>query len=54
MDNKKLELYDLFLSYTYSDVMILFRNAKSKEEKDFYAKISDMILQKEQKRIMGE
>lgn len=54
MDNKKLELYDLFLSYNYSDIMILFKNAKTKEEKDFYAKISDMILQREQKRVMGE
>ncbi|MGL4655576.1 MAG: hypothetical protein ACRCWM_06820 [Sarcina sp.] len=54
MDNKKLELYDLFLSCTYNDAMALFRSAKTKEEKDFYAMISDMILQREQKRVMGE
>ena len=47
MDNKKLELCEIFLSYTYKEVMELFRKAKNKEEKDFYANISNIILQRE-------
>ncbi|WP_297520253.1 hypothetical protein [uncultured Clostridium sp.] len=54
MLDKRVELYDLFLSYTYKDVMELLRKANSKEEKDFYAKVSDIILQREQERVMGE
>lgn len=54
MDNKKLELYDIFLSYVYKDVMELFRKAKNKEEKDFYANISNIILQREQEKIIGK
>lgn len=54
MSDKKVELYDLFLTYSYQDVIKLFKGASSKAERDFYAKISDMILQKEQERIMGE
>ena len=54
MSNKKLELYDIFLSYTYKDVMEFFRKANNKEEKDFYANISNIILQKEQEKVIGE
>ena len=54
MSNKKLELYDIFLSYTYKEVMELLRKANNKEEKDFYANISNIILQKEQEKVIGE
>ncbi|MGL4989656.1 MAG: hypothetical protein ACRC57_00605 [Sarcina sp.] len=54
MTDKKLELYDMFLSYTYKDIMQLLRKANNKEEKDFYANISNMILQKEQEKVIGE
>ncbi|MGL4741373.1 MAG: hypothetical protein ACRC41_11300 [Sarcina sp.] len=54
MTDKKLELYDIFLSYTYKDIMQLLRKAKNKEEKDFYANISNIILQKEQEKVIGE
>lgn len=54
MSDKKLELYDMFLHYTYKDIMDLFRKANNKEEKDFYASISNIILQREQKRVIGE
>ena len=54
MDNKKLELYDIFFSYTYIDILDLFRKAKNKEEKDFYANILNIILQREQEKVIGK
>lgn len=54
MSDKKLELYDIFLSYTYKDVMELFRKADNQEEKDFYVSISNIILQREQEKVIGE
>ena len=53
MENKEKNLYDIFLSYSYSDVMKLFQSAKTKEEKDFYANLSNMILQREQMKVIG-
>ena len=48
------ELYDIFLSYDYTHMMDLFRKAKTQEEKDFYANLSNMILQREQNKVIGE
>jgi len=36
------------------DLKELFKNAKTKEEQDFYITLSNLVLQKEQKRIIGE
>lgn len=49
---KDKNLYDIFLNYKYKDVMKLFDNAKTQEEKDFYANLSDMILQREQEKVI--
>lgn len=38
------KLYEIFLSYDYIHMMKLFRKAKTQEEKDFYANLSNMIL----------
>lgn len=54
MENKKKSLYDIFLSYSYNDMMKLFENAATKEEKDFYANLSNMILQREQMKVIGK
>ena len=54
MDNNKNNLYDIFLGYSYSDVMKLFRNAKTKEEQDFYINLSNIILQREQAKVIGK
>nr|WP_165415380.1 MULTISPECIES: hypothetical protein [unclassified Clostridium]MBZ9691834.1 hypothetical protein [Clostridium sp. M14] len=56
MNNIKTEetLYDQFLKYSYKDLNELFRNAKTKEEQDFYNTLADMFLQKQQERIMGK
>lgn len=54
MENIKLELYDIFKKYTYNDVMKLFENAKTREEQDFYANLSNIILQREQMKVIGK
>lgn len=48
------ELYDIFLSYDYTHIMELFRKAKTQEEKDFYVNVSNMILQREQNKVIGK
>lgn len=52
--NKQNNLYDQFLKYSYYDLKELFKKAKTKEEQDFYITLSDMVLQKEQKKVIDE
>lgn len=52
--NSEKTLYDQFLKYTYKDLNELFKNAKSKEEQDFYNTLADMLLQKEQGKVIGK
>ena len=54
MGNKKDKLYDIFLNYSYSDLMNLFKNANTKEEQDFYITLSNMVLQREQAKVIGK
>ena len=54
MKNEEKSLYDIFLSYSYSDVMKLFEKAKTKDEQDFYVSLSNMILQREQMKVIGK
>lgn len=51
---KQDNLYEQFLKYSYWDLKELFKKAKTKEEQDFYITLSNMVLQKEQKRIIGK
>ena len=51
-DNKKL--YDAFLNYSYSDLMDLFKRAKTKEEQDFYVMLSNLVLNREAKKVIGK
>lgn len=51
-DNKKL--YDTFLNYSYSDLMDLFKKAKTKEEQDFYVMLSNLVLKREAKKVIGK
>lgn len=53
MENKEINLYDIFLNYSYSQLKILFKNAKTKEEQDFYMTLSNMVLQREQEKVIG-
>lgn len=47
-------LYDQFLKYSYADLKELFKKAKTKEEQDFYIALSDLVLQREQERVLGK
>ena len=51
---KEIDLYDIFLKYSYSDLKELFKKSKSKEEKDFYMTLANLVLQKEQARVIGK
>ncbi|MBC2579204.1 hypothetical protein [Clostridium sp. DJ247] len=47
-------LYEQFLKYSYKDLKELFKKAKTKEEQDFYITLSDIVLQKEQEKVIGK
>ena len=52
--NEQNNLYEQFLGYSYKDLKELFKKAKTKEEQDFYISLSDLVLQKEQQRVIGK
>ncbi|WP_055070452.1 hypothetical protein [Clostridium massiliamazoniense] len=49
MENKENSLYDVFFNYSYSQLKGMFKNAKTKDEQDFYMTLANLVLQKEQK-----
>jgi hypothetical protein len=52
--NEQNNLYDQFLKYSYADLKELFKKAKTKEEQEFYIALSDLVLQREQERVLGK
>jgi len=52
--NEQNNLYEQFLKYSYKDLKELFKKAKTKEEQDFYIALSDIVIQKEQERVIGK
>ncbi|BDR66574.1 hypothetical protein IRP63_08725 [Clostridium botulinum] len=52
--NETNDLYKQFLKYSYYDLKELFKKAKTKEEQDFYITLSDLVLQKEQEKVIGK
>lgn len=52
--NEQNNLYEQFLKYSYKDLKELFKKAKTKEEQDFYIALSDIVLQKEQERVIDK
>ena len=54
MENKDLDLYDLFQRYSYSQLKELFKKAKTKDEQDFYMALSNLVLQREQAKVIGK
>ena len=52
--NNDINLYDIFINYSYSQLKELFKNAKTKEEQDFYMTLSNLVLQKEQAKVIGK
>lgn len=53
MEKKGDNLYDIFINYSYSQLKNLFKRQKEKEEQDFYMTLSNLVLQKEQAKIIG-
>jgi hypothetical protein len=45
--------YSDFFGFTEEEVKSFFKNAKTKEEQDFYMTLSNMVLQKQQKKVIG-
>ena len=54
MEKCNEKLYDIFLNYSYCDLMDLFRKAKTKEEQDFYVMLSNLVLKREAKKVIGK
>lgn len=54
MENYNEKLYDIFLNYSYSDLMDLFRKAQTKEEQDFYVMLSNLVLKREAQKVIGK
>ncbi|BDR81639.1 hypothetical protein N072000002_18220 [Clostridium tetani] len=52
--NEQNDLYKQFLKYSYYELKELFKKAKTKEERDFYIILSDLVLQKEQEKVIGK
>jgi len=52
--NEQNNLYEQFLKYSYRDLKELFKKAETKEEQDFYIALSDIVIQKEQERVIGK
>ncbi|WP_297426485.1 hypothetical protein [Clostridium sp.] len=52
--NEQNNLYKQFLKYSYSELKELFDNAKTKEEQDFYMNMANLVLQREQRRVIKE
>ncbi|HGG0418531.1 TPA: hypothetical protein ACJFE8_003346 [Clostridium sporogenes] len=54
MENKDINLYDIFINYSYNELKELFKNAKTREEQDFYMTLSNLVLQKEQVKVIDK
>ena len=54
MEKKEENLYELFQKYSYTELKQLFKEAKTKDEQDFYITLADMNLQKKQEEVIGE
>lgn len=54
MEDKKDKLYDIFLNYSCNELKNLFKSAETKDKQDFYITLSNMVLQKEQQRVIGK
>ena len=52
--NKSNDLYNMFKKYSYNDLKDLFKNAKTKDEQDFYMMLSNFLLQEKQRKVIGE
>ncbi|AUO15662.1 hypothetical protein [Clostridium taeniosporum] len=53
-NKENINLYNQFLKYSYSELKELFNQAKTKEEQDFYMSMANLVLQREQRRVINE
>jgi hypothetical protein len=51
---KENNLYNQFLKYSYKELKELFKESKTKEEQDFYMTLSNIVLQREQEKVVGK
>lgn len=54
MKSEDKGLYDIFMKYSYSQLKDLFKKAETKDEKDFYMTLANLVLQKEQEKVIGK
>ncbi|AGX44226.1 hypothetical protein [Clostridium saccharobutylicum] len=54
LKKENANLYDQFLKYSYTELKELFDKAKTKDEQDFYMNMANLVLQREQKRVIKE
>jgi hypothetical protein len=54
VENYNEKLYDIFLNYSYSDLMELFKKAKTKEKQDFYVMLSNLVLKRDAQKVIGK
>lgn len=45
-------LYQEFIGYSYEQLQQLFKESKTKEEQDFYMTLANLLLKKEQKKVI--
>ena len=45
-------LYNEFLKYEYNELQEPFKQAKTKDEQDFYMALANLILQRKQRKII--
>lgn len=45
-------LYQEFMSCSYEQLQELFKESKSKEEQDFYITLANLLLKKQQQKII--
>lgn len=53
-NKENINLYNQFLKYSYSELKELFNQSKTKEEQDFYMSMANLVLQREQRRVIKE
>lgn len=54
MNKEDINLYDMFINYSYSELKDKFKRAKTKDEQDFYMALSNLVLQREQAKVIGK
>lgn len=54
MENKEINLYEVFKKMSYRELKEKFAESKTREEQDFYITLANLKLQKEQEKIINK